>query len=63
MFTKETAKAEDTSIAIIEQIMSHGDIIEDERNHITKEIINVIVTVLDPVNSELPQGYIVPLKS
>lgn len=58
MFTIETKKAEDAWIIIIEQIMGNGDIVEDERNHITKEILNMIVTVQDPVNSELPMGYL-----
>ncbi|MGB7967969.1 MAG: thymidylate synthase [Methanobacterium sp.] len=58
MFTIETAKAEDAWIAIIKQIMDHGDMIEDERDLITKEILNVIVTVHDPLNSELPQGHL-----
>ena len=57
MFTIETAKAEDAWIAIIKQIMDHGDMVEDERDLITKEILNVIVTVQDPLNSELPKGY------
>jgi thymidylate synthase len=58
MFTIETAKAEDGWIAIIKQIMGHGDMVEDERDLITKEILNVIVTVQDPLNSELPKGYL-----
>ena len=62
MFTMETAKAEDAWIAIIKQIMDHGDIVEDERDLTTKELLNVIVTVKDPVNSELPSGYLSPEK-
>jgi thymidylate synthase len=56
MFTIETAKAEDAWISILKQIMDFGDLIEDERDLITKELLNVIVTVNDPVNSLLPQG-------
>ena len=58
MFTIETNNAEDAWIAIIKQIMDHGDMVEDERELMTREILNVIVTVQDPLNSELPQGYL-----
>ena len=58
MFTIETVKAEEAWIAIIKKIMDDGDIIEDERDLITKEILNVIVTVQDPLNSKLPHGYL-----
>ena len=58
MFTIETTKAEDAWINIINQIMDNGDMVEDERDLITKEILNVIVTIMDPLNSELPQGYL-----
>ena len=45
MFTLETAMAEDAWKTILKQIMLHGDEIEDERDLITKELLNVIVTV------------------
>jgi thymidylate synthase len=62
MFTMETKKAEDAWIAIIKQIIDHGDMVDDERDLITKELLNVIITVQDPLNSELPQGYLSPEK-
>jgi len=57
MFTLETAMAEDAWKTILKQIMLHGDEIEDERDLITKELLNVIVTVQDPLNSKPPEGY------
>jgi len=45
MFTLETAMAEDAWKTILKQIMEHGNELEDERNLIIKELVNVIVTV------------------
>ena len=58
MFTIETTKAEDAWNIILKQIMEFGDLVEDERELVTKELLNVIVTVNDPVNSILPRGYL-----
>ncbi len=58
MFTIETTKAEDAWNIILKQIMEFGDLVEDERELVTKELLNVIVTVNDPVNSVLPRGYL-----
>lgn len=57
MFTLETAMAEDAWKIILKQIMVHGDEIEDELDLITKELLNVIVTIQDPLNSKPPEGY------
>lgn len=37
--------------------MENGDEIEDENEEFVKELLNVIVTVNDPINSEPPEGY------
>ena len=64
MFTLETAMAEDAWKTILKQIMEHGTEVEDERDLIMKELLNVIVTVQDPDNSKPPENYFShPLKS
>ncbi|MFZ0441278.1 MAG: thymidylate synthase [Methanobacterium sp.] len=60
MFTIETAMAEDAWKVILKEIMDHGDEIEDERELITREILNVVATIQDPLNSKLPKGYASP---
>ncbi|MFZ0441656.1 MAG: thymidylate synthase, partial [Methanobacterium sp.] len=60
MFTIETALAEDAWKVILKEIMDHGDEIEDERELITREILNVVATIQDPLNSKLPRGYASP---
>ena len=57
MFTLETAMAEDAWKTILKQIMEHGTEVEDERDLITKELLNVIVTVQDPAKSKPPENY------
>lgn len=57
MFTLETALAQDAWKTILKQIIVHGDEIEDERDLIIRELLNVIVTVQDPANFKPPKGY------
>ena len=57
MFTLETDLAQDAWRSILKQIMDYGEDVEDERNLHTKELLNVIVTILDPITSEPPEGY------
>ena len=57
MFKLETDKAEDAWKTILKHIMDCGDEIEDERDLITKEILNLIVIVKDPIHSNPPKGY------
>ena len=57
MFTLETALVQDAWKSILKEIMENGEDLEDERNLHTKELLNVVVTILDPINSQPPQGY------
>lgn len=57
MFTVKTALAEDAWKMVLKEIVNKGEEIEDERELITKELLNVVVTVLDPLNSNAPEGY------
>jgi thymidylate synthase len=52
MFTVETELADVAWKTILKHILDNGDEIEDERDLITKELLNVLVTVKDPMNSE-----------
>jgi len=56
MFTVETSLATEAWKTSLRYILESGDEIEDERGLITKELLNLIVTVQDPVNSEPPRG-------
>ena len=42
---------------IIENIMTKGHEVLDERGSKTKEITNLIVEITDPLNSKIPEGY------
>ncbi|MDD3985753.1 MAG: thymidylate synthase [Methanobacterium sp.] len=57
MFTLETALVQDAWKSILKEIMYNGEDVEDERNLHTKELLNVVVTILDPINSKPPEGY------
>lgn len=57
MFTVETAIAEDAWREVLIEIIKKGEEIEDERELITKELLNVVVTILDPLSSNAPEGY------
>jgi len=57
MFTLETALVQDAWKSILKEIMENGEDLEDERNLHTKELLNVVVTILDPINSQPPEGY------
>lgn len=57
MFTIETQLATDAWKTVLNQIMEFGDEIEDEDEEFTKELLNVVVTVNDPLNSQPPEGY------
>jgi thymidylate synthase len=57
LFTIETDSALDAWRTVLEQIMESGEEIEDENEDITKELLNVMVTVKDPLNSKAPEGY------
>jgi thymidylate synthase len=56
MFTVETNVAKDAWKISLRHIFESGDEIEDERGLITKELLNLMVTVQDPMNSEPPGG-------
>jgi thymidylate synthase len=56
MFTVETNVAKDAWKISLRHIFESGDEIEDERGLITKELLNLMVTVQDPMNSEPPVG-------
>jgi hypothetical protein len=62
MFTLETVLAQDAWKTILKQIIVHGDEIEDERDLIIRELLNVIVTVQDPANSKPPKGYFLSIE-
>jgi thymidylate synthase len=57
LFTTESQLAIDAWKTVLRQIMDFGDEIEDEDEELTKELLNVIVTVNDPLNSQPPEGY------
>lgn len=57
MFTVETAFAEDAWKDVLKEIIKNGEEIEDEHELVTKELLNVVITVLDPLNSKVPEGY------
>ena len=56
MFTVETNVATEAWKISLRHILESGDEIEDERGLITKELLNLMVTVQDPLNSEPPEG-------
>ncbi len=43
--------------SLVKRIMKDGVEITDERGSITKEILNTMVNIKDPMNSESPKGY------
>ncbi len=43
--------------SLVKRIMNTGVEIKDERGSITKEILNTIVNVKNPLNTESPKGY------
>ena len=57
MFTFETDMAETGWKTVLSQIIEYGDTIEDETGLISKELLNVVVTVGDPESSKPPEGY------
>jgi thymidylate synthase len=57
MITVKTAMAQDAWKTVIHHIMESGIDVEDEGNFITKELLNVVVTVEDPSNSKPPESY------
>ncbi len=57
MFIFETDLAEKGWKTVLSQIIEYGDTIEDETGLFSKELLNVVVTVLDPENSKPPEGY------
>jgi thymidylate synthase len=57
MFTIETILVEDAWKRVLKEIIDNGEEIEDENEMVTKELLNVMVTVLDPVNSMPPEGF------
>ncbi len=42
---------------LVKKIVSKGVELKDERGSVTKEILNTIVNVTDPSNTESPEGY------
>ncbi len=54
MITITTGHAEDAWKTLLTIIMKEGDDIEDEDNFISKELLNLIVTIEDPKNSDNP---------
>lgn len=57
MITVKTAKAEDAWKIIVRQIMKEGAQVIDERGSVTKELLNVLVTVGEPSISKPPERY------
>jgi thymidylate synthase len=57
LYIVETVLAVDAWKTVLEEIMKSGDEIEDENEDITRELMNVMITVRDPLNSEAPHGY------
>lgn len=43
--------------SLVKRIMKDGVLITDERGSVTKEILNTIVNVKNPMDSESPKGY------
>ena len=43
--------------SLVKRIMKDGVEIKDERGSITKEILNTMVNIKNPMNSESPKGY------
>jgi thymidylate synthase len=43
--------------ALVKRIMKDGVEITDERGSVTKEILNTMVNIKNPMNSESPKGY------
>ena len=56
MITITTGHAEDAWKTLLTIIMKEGDDIEDEDNFISKELLNLIVTIEDPKNSDNPSA-------
>lgn len=57
MYRLETVLAVDAWRTVLEQIMKSGDEIEDENEDVVKELLNVMLTINDPLNSTAPNGY------
>lgn len=57
MISIKTGNAEEAWKTIVRQIMKNGELVEDERGSVTKELLNVIATINDPLNSNPPKGY------
>jgi thymidylate synthase len=57
MVTIKTATAEDAWKMIVKQVMKNGIQLEDERDSVTKELLNVVVVVEEPSISKPPEGY------
>ena len=43
--------------SLVKRIMKNGVEIRDERGSVTKELLNTIVNIKNPMNTEAPEGY------
>jgi thymidylate synthase len=57
LYSLETLLAVDAWRTVLKQIMKSGDEIEDENEDVVKELLNVMITIKDPLNSTAPNGY------
>jgi len=53
----EASEIADGWEALVRKIMSEGNKIRDERGSLTREILNTVVTVKNPLSSKMTEGY------